>query len=121
MSNPGLYASIYQLIQEYAELVDHTLIRLKSGSSQVNDPKRQKLGNFLINLADEKWDSLSTRMLALILQDRGDDRQKKWSKLGRTLLSDQVDASSIQDLEELAVTLEHEQAGAITKMRGGSR
>ena len=121
MNNPGLYASIYQLIQEYAELVDITLIQLKSRTSQVNDPARQKLGNFLISLSGETWDSLSTRMLALILQDKDDTRQKKWSKLGRSLLSDQNDSSAIQDLEELAIILEHEQAGAITKMRGGSR
>lgn len=121
MSNPGLYASIYQLIQEYAELVDTELIRIKSGTSQVTDPGRQKLGNFLISLSGETWDSLSTRMLALILQDRDDTRQKKWAKLGKSLLADQLDSSAIQDLEEIAITLEHEQAGAITKMRGGSR
>jgi hypothetical protein len=87
----------------------------------VNDPARQKLGNFLISLSNEKWDSLSTRMLALILQNKDDTQKKKWSKLGKTLLSDQVDSSATKDLEELAITLEHEQAGAITKMRGGSR
>lgn len=121
MNNPGLYASIYQLIQEYAELVDNELIRLKSGTSQVTDPGRQKLGNFLISLSGETWDSLSTRMLALILQDKDDTRQKKWAKLGRSLLTNQLDSSSIQDLEEIAITLEHEQAGAVTKMRGGLR
>lgn len=121
MSNPGLYAGIYQLIQEYAELVDMTLIRLKSGTSQVNDPVRQNLGNFLISLSNETWDSLSTRMLALILQDKDNARRDKWSKLGRSLLSDQIGVSTIQDLEELAIILEHEQAGAIIKMRGGSR
>ena len=42
MTNPGLYAGIYRLIQEYAELVDQTLIRLKSGSSQANDLRRDR-------------------------------------------------------------------------------
>ena len=121
MNNPGLYASVYQLIREYAELVDTVLISLKSDTSQVNDPARQKLGSLLISLAGDTWDSLPVRMIALILRDQDRTRQQKWATLGKALLSEQFDASAINDLEELAVALEHEQAGAITKMRGSLR
>lgn len=121
MNNPGLYSSVYQLIREYAELVDTVLINLKSKTSQVNDPARQRLGELLINLAGETWDNLPIRMIALILRDKDRTRQQKWEKLGKALLSEQFDTSGIRELEELAVALEHEQAGAISKMRGSLR
>ncbi len=121
MNNPGLYASIYQLIREHAELVDTVLISLKSDTSQVDDPARQKLGDLLISLAGETWDSLPIRMIAIMLRDKDRTRQQKWARLGKALLSEQLDTSAIKDLEELAIALEHEQAGAITKMRGSLR
>lgn len=121
MSNPGFYASIYEQIREYAELVDTVLISLKSGTSSPNDPKRQELGNLLITLSGETWDSLPTRMIALMLRDRHNTSQKKWAHLGKTLLTEQSDSSVIKDLEALAVALEQEQAGTINRMRGSLR
>lgn len=118
MSNPGFYASIYEQIREYAELVDNVLIGLKSGTSSSNDPKRQELGNLLITLAGDSWDSLPTRMIALKLRDRYNTSQKKWAQLGRMLLTEQSDPSVIKDLETLAVALEQEQSGTIKRMRG---
>lgn len=121
MNNPGLYASIYQQIREYAELVDTVLISIKSGISAVSDPERQKLGNLLITLSGNTWDSLPTRMIALLLRDKDNVNQQKWAKLGRVLLSEQLDPSITKDLEDLAVALEQEQVGTITKMRGNLR
>lgn len=121
MSNPGFYASIYEQIREYAELVDTVLISLKSGTSSPNDPKRQELGNLLITLSGETWDSLPTRMFALMLRGRHNTSQKKWAHLGKTLLTEQSDPSVIKDLEALAVALEQEQAGTINRMRGSLR
>lgn len=119
MSNPGFYASIYEQIREYAELVDNVLIGLKSGTSSQNDPQRQKLGNLLIILAGDTWDSLPTRMIALMLRDRHNTSQ--WAQLGKTLLTEQSDPSVIKDLETLAVALEQEQAETINRMRGSLR
>lgn len=121
MSNPGFYASLYEQIREYAELVDKVLINLKSGTSSPNDPDRQQLGNLLATLAGETWDSLPTRMISLMLRDRHNTSQKKWEQLGKTLLTDQSDPSVIKDLETLAITLEQEQAGTINRMRGSLR
>lgn len=121
MSNPGLYASMYEQIREYAELVDTVLIGLKSGTSQPHDPSRQKLGNLLITLAGETWDSLPTRMIALMLRDTRKTNQQKWEQLGQALLAEELDPTFTKDLEDLAIALEHEQAGTITKMRGSIR
>ncbi len=121
MSNPGLYASIYEQIREYAELVDTVLIGLKSGTSQPHDPVRQTLGNLLITLAGETWESLPTRMIALMLRDTHKTSQQKWQQLGQALLAEQFDPNFTKDLEDLAVALEQEQAGTITKMRGSIR
>lgn len=121
MSNPGFYASIYEQIREYAELVDQVLISLKSGTSSSNDPDRQKLGNLLVTLAGGTWDNLSTRMISLMLRDHHSTSQKKWEQLGKTLLTEQADPSVIKDLETLAVALEQEQAGTINRMRGSLR
>ncbi len=121
MSNPGLYASIYEQIREYAELVDTVLIGLKSGMSKPHDPARQTLGNLLISLAGETWESLPTRMIALMLRDTHKTSQQKWQQLGQALLAEHFDPNFTKDLEDLAVALEQEQAGTITKMRGSIR
>ncbi|MEN4012455.1 MAG: hypothetical protein ROW48_10505 [Bellilinea sp.] len=121
MNNPGLYASIYQLIGEYAELVDTVLINLKSDTCPINDPSRQKLGNLLIALSGNTWDSLPIRMIALLLREKQVTNHNKWAKLGESLLAGQVDIIGIKDLEDIAKALENEQISAMTKMRGSLR
>lgn len=121
MSNPGFYASIYEQIREYAELVDNVLIDLKSGASLPNDPKRQELGNLLITLAGDTWENLPTRMIALMLRDHHNTKQKKWVQLGKDLLTGQSNSVVIKDLEALAVALEQEHEGTINRMRGSLR
>lgn len=121
MSNPGLYASIYQQIREYAELVDTVLIGLKAGTSTVNDSPRQQLGRLLLTLSGDTWDSLPIRLIALMLRDKDKINKQKWATLGNTLLSEHPASSVIKDLEDLAMVLEQEQVGTITKMRGSLR
>lgn len=121
MSNPGLYASIYQQIREYAELVDTVLIGLKSDTSTVNDTARQQLGGLLLTLAGDTWESLPIRLIALMLRDKDNTNQQRWEKLGQALLSEQLEPFVIKDLESLAILLEQEQVGTIAKMRGSLR
>jgi hypothetical protein len=121
MSNPGLYASIYQQIREFAELVDMVLISLKSGTSQANDVSRQKLIALLTSLSATTWDSLPTRMISILLRDKDKATQQQWARLAQALSADIPDPTVITDLENLAISLEQEQTGTMTKMRGSLR
>jgi hypothetical protein len=120
MSDTSFYSGLYQQIREYAELVDDVLIGLKEGTSSSSDASRQKLGEFLLNLANDCSDDLPTRLLVLVLQDKGGVASAEWSRIGNALLSSEVDNSVVEPLEKLACSLEQEQAGAMARIQGWS-
>jgi len=119
MTNPGLYSGIYQQIREYAELVDNVLVNLKSNQNS-DASTRHRLAELLSDLAVERTNALSTRMIALLII--GDDATSRirWSRLATALKAEKVDASAIRELESLAQLLEQVQADAMAKMRGWS-
>ncbi len=118
MSNPGIYSGIYTQIREYAELVDLVLIGIKSNISSINDQSRQKLAKLLTNLEPNKWDNISTRIIATMLINEDKINPSKWSKMVLQLHSDKPDPSLVVDLEGFAQTLEQLQADTLTRMKG---
>jgi len=118
MSDMGLYAGLYEQIREYAELVDGVLIALKEGKSSPSDTPRKELGRLLANLAENGGDDLSARRIAMILRSKT-DFDPKWSEVGSALLSDKVDEKTVDLLENLAQSLEEDQAATVARMRGG--
>lgn len=121
MSDTSLYSGLYQQIREYAEMVDDVIIDLKEGTSSPSDAHRKELGELLVKLAGDRWDDLSTRLVALMLRDKGDIAQAEWARVGNALLSSKTDSSVVEPLEHLARSLEQEQAGVMERIRGWSR
>jgi hypothetical protein len=121
MSEAGLYSGLYDQIREYAELLDTVLIGLKGGTSYPDDESRRKLSNFLTSLGSRRWTDLSTRLVAILLRDKSDVDEREWVRAGNALLSPEVDGSVIELLENLALSLEQEQVGAMARLRGSSR
>ena len=121
MSDISLYAGLYEQIREYAELVDEVLIGLISETSLPHDVARQKLGKFLVNLAEKQPGDLLTQRMALTLRATANLDRSKYLSVGNALLSEKVDNSVIELLENLARTLEDKQVGVMAKMRGSIR
>ncbi len=119
MSNPGLYSGIYQQIREHAELVDNVLVKLKTGEGNDNS-LRLELADLLSELSVEKTDTLSTRMIAMLVIGDDATSRARWRRLSNNLKAEKVDVSAIHELENLAQLLEQVQANAVAKMRGWS-
>lgn len=116
MTNSGFYSSIYQLIREYAELVDSVLISLKKDPNN-NDPNKEKLALLLEDLTQRTSDDLSMRIISIMLGEEGNDSQH-WGDLSEALRASRPSPTLIEDLENFALLLEQQQADALEKMRG---
>lgn len=117
MSNPGLYSSIYEQVQRYAEMVDEVLISLKSGTAKAN-PSLVALSQFLDTLTEADNSDLSIKIISMMME-AGDPKNKaKWQRLSQKLQMDSPDESLVRELEEFAQQLEFQQAEALAKMRG---
>ena len=119
MSNTGLYSGLYSRLRDHAELLDRVLIDLKTGNSSPSDKERQKLAQLLTGLRKSPSDDFSTQLLAILLRNVEKSNLAEWEKIGRILLSTEVNADVIAKLEKLANTLEYERAGIFARMRGG--
>ena len=120
MSNPGLYSSIYQMIREYAELVDAVLIGLKTNLS-AGDPQREQLAQRLSDLVGSDKTDLAVKMVALLLAEESEHNATKWTEMSQRLRASIATRSLIDDLEQFARDLEQLQVDALAKMRGWSR
>lgn len=117
MSNSGLYSSIYEQVQKYAEIVDEVLISLKSGTAIAN-PNVERLAQLLDDLTQTEHNDLSLKIISMMMDADDDKNRAKWKRLSQELRSDSPDASTIEVLEELAHHLEFQQSEALAKMRG---
>jgi len=118
MSHTGLFSGLYSRVREYAELLDDVIIQLKSGRSTPSDPARQRLAKLLLALGKSSPADLSTQLLAALVKEQDGDRPGRWSEVGEALLGHEVTPRIIECLEALALTIEHERAGMLSKMRG---
>jgi len=121
MSHTGLYSGLYSRIRGYAELLDDVIIRLKSGESTPNDPARQQLSKLLLGLGKSPPADLSAQLLAALIKEQAGDQPGNWSGVGEALLAHDVSPRLIDRLEHLALAIEHERAGMLSKMRGHGR
>jgi hypothetical protein len=120
MTNPGLYADLYQQMRELADLVDNVLIGLKD-SPTIGKAEREKLAQTLSSLSEENPDNLSDRLLGVILTSGQSDNRQKWKNLSSSLAMDSTDKQLLEDLEQFAQLLEQRQSVALAKMRGWTR
>jgi hypothetical protein len=117
MSHIAMYSGMYEVIREYAELLDRVLIELKGGTSAPQDGNRERLGQFLKSLVAPQKGDLSIRLMKTLLKDNDQIDTQELARIGRQLESRPVDSSVIEPLERLAQSLEQEQAVAMARMR----
>lgn len=117
MSHIAMYSGVYEEIREYAELLDKVLIDIKGGTSSSQDEDRRKLAQFLISLVTPREGDLTMRLINILLRDNGEIDPPELAKIGEQLEGEDVDGSVIEPLEQLAQSLEQEQAVAMARMR----
>src|SRR3990172_11041299 len=116
MSDTSLYSSLYEQVLEYAGLVDDVLVRIKEHTSSPDDASRQKLAKFLTSFASDQWGELPGRLVALMLSERSEFAQKDWARVGKALLSNELDDFVVESLEHLAKSLQQKHAETATRM-----
>ena len=117
MSHIAMYSGMYEVIREYAELLDKVLIELKGETSAPPDDNRKRLGQFLRSLVAPQKGDLPIRLMKILLKDSDQIDTQELARIGGQLESQTVDPSVIDPLERLAQSLEQEQAVAMARMR----
>jgi hypothetical protein len=112
-----MYSGVYEEIRGYAELLDKVLIELKGSTGSPHDEDRHRLGQFLTALNAPQKGDLTMRLIHTLLRDKGEIDQLELAKIGARLETEDVDDSVIEPLEQLAQSLEQEQATAMARMR----
>jgi hypothetical protein len=117
----AIFPGTYQELRDYAELLDKVLVELKTGAGRSQDEKRRRLGQFLTELDDANIQSLAVRLISQLLRNEGQVTSQELANIGGKLNSPgaaEIDQTMISQLEELARSLEREQAVAMAGMRG---
>ena len=111
MSDTGLHSHWYQRIRNLAELVDGTLIEIRS-----NDDAREssgRLGELLTASAPSA--TLTRQLLSVLLRDANSDVNLE--SIGRDLRQHGGSTDLLRQLERLADILERERTSTIEQMR----
>jgi hypothetical protein len=118
VSDTGVHSNIYQRVREYGQLVDDVLVEARCGASGTSNPSRKTLAELLIGLQVASPPNLQTAWLGMLIGGVDPTERREWARVGRSLLSDSLDAASIEALERLARKLEERRAESLAKMRG---
>lgn len=117
MSDTGLHAGLYEYTRVLADLVDSVLVEVESKPRQPISAHRKRLGEMLFAVTSKHWSDMSSRLLAVILDDISGVTLEDWQEVARALLSETVDVASVVKLERLARVLEREQLDAASRIR----
>lgn len=121
MSQTAIFSGMYEELRDYAELLDKTLVELKSQNYLPQDERRQQLGQFLRELGAAQSRSLAVRLLGRLLRREGTVAPQELARIGGRLAGQEairIDPGMISQLEKLARSLAQEQATALARMRG---
>jgi hypothetical protein len=121
MSQTAIFSGMYEELRDYAELLDKTLAELKGQAYLPQNERRQQLGQFLRELGQAQSRSLAVRLLGRILRREGAVAPQELARIGGRLAGAEavkVDPGMVAQLEQLARSLEQEQATALARMRG---
>jgi len=117
VSDTGLHAGLYEYARVLADLVDSVLVEVKTKPTGPISAERRRLGDILLASTSKHWSDMSSRLLALTLEDMPEFKPKDWRDVGRALLSESVDGGLTARLERLAQVLEREQLDAASRIR----
>lgn len=117
MSDTGLHAGLYEYARVLAELVDDVLLEVRTKPREPMSESCRRLGEMLLASTSKHSPDMSSRLLALTLEDIPGFKPGDWQEVGRSLLSDGVDDPLVARLERLARALEQEQLDAASRIR----
>jgi len=118
MSDIGVHSNVYQRLKEYADLVDEVLVGVKSKTVSDVEARRRQLAELLVGIDAAPPLDLRAAWLSMLLGGVGTQDRAEWARLGRALLSPDVDPHLLDRLEELAGRLEQRRVEAFGKLRG---
>jgi hypothetical protein len=120
MSDLSLLSGIYANVDFFASLIDSVIERIRKEGGKTRDPEQIRLGKLLMDANDHGQASGSYEALVLdsLLRTSTGEPLVNFERLGRRLLSGEVDASDQKLLEKLATELEKERSEVANRLRG---
>jgi hypothetical protein len=117
MSVIGLQSGLYKQLHDYAELVDDSLLCLKSGLPPSKDESCQKLARLLIGMSSDNWDETPLHIFLFSFSNFKESERQEWASTGKALLSDVAGSTDIRQLDRLADLLEQKQSSVMARIR----
>ncbi|HRH40166.1 MAG TPA: hypothetical protein PKY82_00885 [Pyrinomonadaceae bacterium] len=118
MSEIGQQLGFYEELYEQAELIDNVLLEIKINSELDNKSYISELGQMLVDLGKDEWQTTPARLFIILLKDFSRSKRKEWSKVGENLIARKFDADTVTKLETLADILEQEQTNVMARVKG---
>jgi hypothetical protein len=121
MSKVGLNTNIYQITGKYLGLINDFIVAAKVSPNKIDDKKRKDIIELFSNLNDSANKDPQIQLLSIIIQ-RDLRRHSKASKSFIKKIIDDLEKmpskESIEKLEYIASTLDVENSGAFSKIKG---
>ena len=120
MSDLGLLSGIYANVDNFASLIDKVIEHIRKDGGGSPDSEQAQLGRLLIDTLDHGQASGSYEALVLdsLLRSSTGEPFVNVGRLGKRLLSGEVDSSDQKLLEKLATELEKERSDVASRLRG---
>lgn len=115
MSDTGLYGSIYEQLRFTANHIDRALVNLRNPTTA--DHARNELADLLGTIVDKESTNPSVRFLAVIFKQEYPGLAVIAS-LANTLRQRAPNKSELQQLEELALSIDKECASTLAHIKG---
>jgi hypothetical protein len=120
MSDLSLLNGVYANVELFASLIDTVIERVRKDGGSAPDTDQTRLGQLLIDASDQGHSSESYDALILdsLLRSSTGELLLDLGRLGKRLLSGNVDAADQKQLETLAKGLERERSEVASRLRG---
>lgn len=122
MSDTGLYGSVYEYLRTYADRLDQSLIGLRNPDIKIAKHARVEIVRLLREITDNNSTNPATRLVSVILkQDLPLVTGKGLSlceSLAKTLEQRVPDSNELNQLEQIAMTLDNECSNTLARLRG---
>ena len=117
MTDIGWQSGLYRQLHDYAELVDETLLLLKSGLPTSKNENCQKLGRLLIAISSGDWEDTPVHAFLFSVSNFGKPETQELGGIGEALLTDSIKSRDVKQLEHLAELLEKKQTSVMSRTR----
>ena len=122
MSDIGLYGSVYEYLRTYADRLDQSLIGLRNPDTNIAKHARSEIVQLLREITDNNSTNPATRLVSVIIkQDLPSVTGKGLSlceSLAQTLEQRVPDSNELNQLEQIAMTLDKECSSTLARIKG---